>query len=477
MAWGVASPAEIAAARRQDAARRAAATRRRRGPTGPPRWGLAPGTRGVRPVRPSRGTTYTPAAPAPATTDTYHGMSDEEIIAQAEKDANAALAAKQAAIARQQAAAQAAAARDVAALKGLGEAQTGLLAPIPGQIVGLRNEAGSAIAGFGEGYAKGAGAALAQGQEQTAETTAAEGQAPAPSVDATGAQNAIFAQTGEIPATEQASLGAASGIAAAGMPAVVLRAAAEDIHQRMAEAASEDAQYRAQLLDLAAERPGLVSDALDRLYKIEEMKYGRYAAEQKRLQDERELKLRERAQAAYEKQLGIKNKQGNRRLDISERSLQLRESKQVEDVRKAEKEGRRIDAPASRVAGHLVDRDGNDILDRDGRQIKIYQSPKDKKDQAAKNRRDAISEVDALRGEPAQNPNFGKPGFEGQGQYMGRAGAKGLLPSGTTNDASRAARSGGKTWAQAQSYLMTKYGFSRAKARSILIAAGWKPGG
>lgn len=457
MAWRYATKAEIAAAAK-------ASTHKKKKAAGG--WSMVSSSKGVAPKTYKVGNT-------PVTPGGYQGMSDAEILRQAGLSADSSLSVRQAAIERQRRAAQAAAERDRAAIAGLGDAQMKMLAPIPAQITGIRDQAGAAIAGYGKGYSDQIKGTIEQGQQNTAQDIAAQGQAPAPTVDAAAAADANYALSGEIPATESTSIGAASGMAAAGMPAVVARAAQEDIMQRMAEAAAEDATYRAQLIDLAAERPGLVADAMDRLYAIEEKKYGRYEAEQRMKLDQEQLALQQRAQTANEKALGIKTAQANQRLDISSRSLQLREAKYATDLQKAEAAGHKIDAAASKVVGYVVDVQGNPILGANGQRIKVVQNTKDKATQTAAARQKATQEALKMRGTPVLNT------LRGGGKYVGRKGAKGLLPSGTTNDINRAEFTGGSNmnFGQAQNYIMSTYGLNRAQARAVLVAAGWRPGG
>jgi hypothetical protein len=458
MAWRYATKAEI----------RAAAKKK------PPKkkyggWTLVSASKGP---RPSKGTSYTPGSGTTAS-DGYSGLSDAELAAQAGASAEGQLASSRAAIARAQAAARAAAERDAAAISGLSTAQQGLLSGIPGQITGIRDQAGKAIAGYGEGYSKEAAATLGQGQEATAAAVAEQGMPGAPTVDPAAVANAVYAQSGEIPATEQTEIGAASGMAAAGMPAVVARAATEDIHQRMAEAAIEDAGYRQQLIDLEATRPGLVTDALSKLYDLEQQKFGRMEADRRFKLDQQQLALQQRAQAANEKALGIKNTQAQQRIDISSKSLQLREAKYATDLQAAEAAGQIPNAALSNVYGYVVDKNGNPILGKDGKRIKVVKTGKGQKGTAAVNKQAATKEALAMRGTPVLNP------LREGGKYKGRKGAKGLLPSGTTNDINRAEFSGGSgmTFSQAQNYIMSTYGLNRAQARAVLIAAGWRPGG
>src|SRR5262245_3787270 len=120
---------------------------------------------------------------------------------------------------------------------------------------------------------------------------------------------------GTIPATSQAEIGAASAIAASGMPAVVARATQDQVAMRMAQAASADNDFRQQLIDAASERGGIYADALNNLYDVESKQFGMYQAQQNLEQDrqdmllkKQEMALRIRAELANEVQFGIKTK-------------------------------------------------------------------------------------------------------------------------------------------------------------------------
>jgi hypothetical protein len=466
-----------------------------------------PGTRRISPNTPLPhgvpGTTYTTGQTSAAATAAtgYSGLSDADILAQAQAQADAQLGVQSASIQRAAAAARAAAERDRQAIAGLGFAQAGMMKNIPAEIAAIANQGGQAIAGYGAGYAGEIGHEVQQGEQQNAADVAAQtgGTDPgAPTVDPSAVQNAIYAQGGAIPATEETEMGVASANAAAGMPAVVQRAADEDIQQRMAQAASEDADYRQQLLDLNAQRPGLVQDAVDRLNAIEDRKRGlaqdAQDREDKKKQQEFENSLalgdqqrQDRAELAQEAALGDRAAAAKLaamdradRTAIAKTQLKLKQAKQAADLRDAEAKGHKIDAAASKVMGYVVDVEGNPVLDSHGSRIPVQQSPKDKKKSHQTAIKQAGEKALGLRGnavkaaELVKKPN-GKTGPPA-GQYAGRPGAKGLFPDGTTNDPNRAQHDGGMTFNQAQAYLMQTYGLSRAEARKILVATGWRPG-
>src|SRR5262249_13100978 len=139
------------------------------------------------------------------------------------------------------------------------------------------------------------------GTPAAAPTAPTDGSAPAAAAPAPGGAigvdpNATAAAEqalgGTIPATASAQMGEAGAIYAAGMPAVVARSTQREIANRMSQAASEDADYRAQLLDLAASRGGIYADAVGSLYDIETKKFGIYEAQNRLQMDQQELELK-----------------------------------------------------------------------------------------------------------------------------------------------------------------------------------------
>jgi len=316
----------------------------------------------------------------------YHGLSDDEINARANAYADSAIAAKTASIERmrQQAAQQAQ--RDEEMFQGLGQAQMGMINQIPANIQAIRNTAGQAIASFG-GQVTGAQQQQAQGElAQNAAFSAsqlgatppaapppADGAAPAPApaggpigVDPAAAAAAENAMGGTIPATSQAEVGAASAIAASGMPAVVARSTQIHVAQRMAQAASEDADYRQQLIDAAAERGGAYQDALNSLYDIETKKFGIYQAQQNLEQDRQDMELKKqqmalqvRAELANEVQFGIKTKA---QADKEWRNYQLAQQRVQISQQNA-------DTSASRAAASTANANANYYTDAQGRRV------------------------------------------------------------------------------------------------------------
>ena len=90
-----------------------------------------------------------------------------------------------------------------------------------------------------------------------------------------------------------------------------------------------------------------------------------------------------------------------------------------------------------------------------------------------------MREARALLGNPIKAKPTKKPGFPAppkQGTYVARPGAAGSS-DGTTDNAAHAKRDTSMGFSEAQDYLASAYGISRAEARAALIAARWIPTG
>ena len=234
---------------------------------------------------------YTPAKPG-------------DIEAQAHAYAQAQIAAKAAAIKAQQEAAAKKARIEEATLGELGTAQMGMINQIPANVQGIRNTAGQAISQFGNAVAGQAAQGL-QGDQASAAAFAATQGAPetpgaTPGLDSQAAMAASAEMGGRIPATLQAETGANEAGYAAGMPAVVARATQDQVAMRMAQAATEDAGFRQQLIDNAATEGGIYQDALSNLWDVETKKFGIYQAQQQIEIDKQNMILKYQAELASE---------------------------------------------------------------------------------------------------------------------------------------------------------------------------------
>lgn len=179
---------------------------------------------------------------------------------------------------------------------------------------------------------------------------------------------------------------------------------------RMAQASTEDADYRQQLIDLASTEGGVYMDALSSLYDIEEKKLGAAQAkkneeldwkkyeesvrefneQQKQWQKEFNLKTWAAKQSAIAAGTTAKTKaqqqkfenwkarqqlkQGWARVGQGKQRIRLANEKAARDAQKAVKEGQRIDAAASNAEGWLRNKNGDYILNDQGQRIKTWKA-------------------------------------------------------------------------------------------------------
>jgi hypothetical protein len=340
--------------------------------------------RHVRPLVGSGKTTIT-LSPNGPDAGSYQGLSDDEIYSRAVAQADAALGAQSANLNRLRAQAAAMGIRDEQTLRDLGSAQMGLLAPIPQQLLDIRSQAAKDIAGFGAGYTGAMGDQLRAEEAANAASVAQQtgGTAPgAPTISPDAVQNAAYAIGGAIPATESEQIGQASANAAAGVPGVVARSTQLDVMQRIAEAAATDSDYRQQLIDLYAQRPGLVQDAVDRLNQIESARFDRWTKTQDLSQNQEQIDIQRRAELANEAALGnrralalLQEQDRKANLALKKQQLALANKKQAFAVQQAINKGVQIDPSASKVLGYVVDRNGNPVVDENGNHIPVASKP------------------------------------------------------------------------------------------------------
>lgn len=330
-----------------------------------------------------------PSPPTAPANGGYQMPSEADIEARANAYADAAIADQQAQIERQRQAATAAAQRDAATYAALGQAQMGMISQIPANIQAIRDTAAQAMASTAGQITS---AQLQQQQGELAQNAAFSASqvgntaraAPTPGgVNPVGAAAAEEAMGGTFPAQQQVGMGAASAAAAAGMPAVVARATQDQVAMRMAQAATQDADYRQQLIDAAAKRGGIYQDALSSLWDLETKKYGIYESQQKMALDQQNYQLQLRAQRANEAlargKAAFDQWYKQQKLGISEGQLKLATTKAANALQLAISKGARPDAALSKVYGYVVDSNGRAITDANGGNIPVARPPSTQK--------------------------------------------------------------------------------------------------
>src|SRR5262252_158486 len=359
----------------------------------PAHWADAAGNWVAAPTRGgggSRGVSVGYSTGGSSSSGGYSGMSDQDIINQANAYADSAIAAKQAAIERQRAQAYAQAQYDAAQMGQIGQAQMGMINQIPANIQAIRDTAAQAMASTA-GQITGAQQQQQQGElaqnaafvasqtggtPQAAPTPAAPTDGAAPSgpigVNPTATAAAEQAMGGTIPAQAQIQTGESGAIYAAGMPAVVARATQNKIADRMAQAATQDADYCQQLIDAAGERGGIYQTALSSMYDIESKKFSQWEASQR-------LALDQKAQAANAAALAGKTKfdqwYKQQQLGVAEDRITAANQRAANALKAKIAQGAKPDASLSKTYGHVVDSNGKAILDDNGNQIPVARPP------------------------------------------------------------------------------------------------------
>jgi hypothetical protein len=427
-----------------------------------------------------------------ATQNPYAAFTDAELEALANQRVDAALAPEKQAIAAAQQAAAARALADRRSIQGFGTAAAGLMQGIAPGIQAGYDVAARALSDIAGGFSAGEAARVraAQQTNQDFVNRQAPGSAPGKGPDVSALQDVSFGLGGYIPSGALETQGAAARAYAEKLPAIELRSTQEADLARMAQAGTEDAGYRQQLIALAAKRPDLRAQILDELHAQEIAKLNaRIAQKDLTLRQkaqalaEKQAKqneaLRERAQALYERQFGETQKQNAARNQIEYAGLALRSARDKAYLQAQAAKGNRPDATLSKAYGYIVDGNGNPIL-RNGKRIPVAKTSSSQGARSAYGQAVRAARSNTVYGTPVrakQRQDYPGHYVQPRGLYVARQGAQGVFPDGTTNNPDKAQHSGGMNFAEAQRYLMATYGLSRAQARTALIAAGWKPDG
>lgn len=461
----------------------------------PPRIGIPDLPPGRRPPGPT---------PPPVAADPYAALAQEEIDRRAAELAQGGLTPQQEEIRRQQDRAAAAARADEAAITGFQTAAGDLMKGIAPEVGAAYRDAASTVGSLGTSIGGQIGEDLRAKQAEDAAFAASQGQSGGSTVDPTALAGTVGMLGGVIPGESLAAEGAARQAQAAEAVQIPLNAGREELSARMAQARETNDEYAQQLIQLAAQFPGLKAQALQQLnqYEMDKAKYREDVrvntaniAAQKR-QDA----IAARSERAQEKAAGVNADIDRAQLKYRWASLEFQNAKAMAAAKKASAEGKRIDVSASKLLGHIVYQDGTE-----NPSIKVAQSGSAS---AGKTRRDALASraratsdarvkafdyASKIRGEPVKAPEGSQGTYvAGPGQKYGVRGGV-FPPAGpgspaTTNNPNRAARSGGaggyadaqqKVWAEIDGEgLMARYGYSREQVMAIinnaLARAGWK---
>lgn len=434
-----------------------------------------------------------PRPPAPrAPVDPFAARTAAQISTQAGTLAQAGLTPQQDEIRRQQALAAAQSVAQQGAITGFSAAAGGILQGIAPQVGEGYQRAAVEQGQLGLGMATGVGDAIRARSAEDQAFLATQGQQGGPGPNADAAQDVLYGLQGQIPASSLAESGAAHQALAAETAALPLAAGRQQLDAAMAKARETNDEYAQQLIQLAAQFPGLKAQAIQQLnaYEVDKANYRLSVTNTKADNRRQDIALKAQLKAA-----GMSDAYKTEGLKIRWASLEFQSQKAANAAKAAAAKGKTIDVSASKLLGHIVYKDGSEDPS-----IKVKQtSATNPKQTAAVNRAKATSTArvgafkyaTTLLGKPQPNP---KPGLiHGPGKFVARPDVKGTFPAPpggvrTTNNPALAVREGGaasysdaqtKVWAQIDGDgLMSRYSYSRQQVMAIvnqaLARAGWK---
>ena len=370
----------------------------------------------------------------------------------------------------------------------LAQIEAGMAPDIQSVFKGGANEMRSIGAGLGQ--------SIVQGVQPGVDANAAYISKVAPGSTPTDAQPHASAEgavvtglLGTIPGDSFDAQGAAAGQYFAAQPGIEASRVREDFMANLAQARQADAEYVSQIVDIAKQFPQLRSQAFDALFEHEMDKLDAriklqqlgISTQQQEFENQlslRDMALKERAETAQEKALGLDVRKQNWQEQMDLAGIKLKYDQMAAEVNAATAKGQMPNVSLSALSGYIVDGYGNPILDKNGKRIPVV-----KTSSAASNSNSvynkAVRQARTIRGNPIENQNMGPLA---PGRYIAAPGAKGVysgkagMPA-TTNDPKKARYDTKLSFAEALQYLVEAYGISRAQARRALIAAGWRPDG
>lgn len=439
---------------------------------------------------PKIGTVASPApggvrAPAPPVSP-FAPLSAADIATQADAYAKAQIDPQTAEIQHQ---ADLAAAREKAisdARSGFGLAAMELLKGIDYQAP--YSGAAGDIGGLAKGFSEAAAQRLAGVEAQNEDFARSQGQDYTSEAKPSALQGTLYDLNGYIPGSNLAEQGAHAAEWGNAQPGIQMAATNADLDALHAKAIAEQDDYAQQIINVAKQFPQLRQQALQQLqqYEIDKATY-RLNVKNSAADNARQARaLRDNEIAA-----GIKNQQTQQEFKYKWASLKLQTQKAQQAVQRASNAGRQIDAAGSKVRGFVVDKNGDFVLDENGNRIPVAKSASTSGQtltayQRAQLTKQANETAQTLKGDPVAVPS-GQAKYT-PGKYLAAPGAKGkdvypakgkgpLATPATTNNPAKAQRDGSMTFAQAQASLMSTYNITKARARAILVANGWKPDG
>lgn len=365
------------------------------------------------------------------------------------------------------------------AIQGYNLGRAEMLKGIGPEIQAAYGTAGDAITGYGQGLSEGLRSTLtAQGDEAAGQfDQVTENLFPGQGNRIRGAYNADAAADvgygigAALPATSLAEQGAAYRGAAAFLPG----AAAQQGQYALSAAARDYAEQAAKASGSAAGAPKASSSLSKSLGYLVDA-YGKPILDKKG----KRIPLPEQGLTPYQQaQLDLSRQKEDRYIDsenfdrqVALQRLQFSSQANKLAVQRLLRQGRQIDASASRGLGYVVLKDGSIPKGPNGKRIPFKSSTSSTSAKSGYQKAVAFAMDDELRGEPQEHPTR-------EGWYYAKPGAKGTERDARgraiTSDPRQANRVGGYSYPEALRILMERYGLNRSQARRALFTAGWKP--
>lgn len=196
-------------------------------------------------------------------TPPYAGyLSPEDQLKQAQAIVAAALLPQQQATARAQAEAGLAAASRGATAEGLSKALAGELGGIAPQIQADYQQAGADTSAYAKGYSDTMRQLLGADADKTNSILRQQGAPEGQMVKPSAAPDVLYGVEGSLPGQELTKAGAGFTAAARLLPGTALLRGQQDVGAAAAQGAAEQANYRGQAADIAAQAPGLLASQL-----------------------------------------------------------------------------------------------------------------------------------------------------------------------------------------------------------------------
>lgn len=443
--------------------------------------------------------------------DPYAGLTNAQIQARAEAIARGQLLPQQQEIRRQQGIAAREARQQEEAIQGFSTAAAGIEGGMAPAVSQAYSTATQDVGALGQGLSTDISQDVSAQQAHDQALAAQQGIATKDTLDASALHDTMYGITGLVPGTSLAERGAAAATEAAGVPQVQLAAGHQELQKAMADAVQKNDDYAQQLIQVAAQFPGLKATALQTLnqYELDKADY-----REKVREFNQTYVIQLRAEKAAEKTAGRLTPYQAAQLKLQKQKFAAEYKykyaglsfRKKQDAIKASTSGKVIDVAASKLLGWVHYKDGTE-----DKSITVLKDVPAGTSGAAGRRATAVHRRGAAvlaagktattvatkaLGTPIRAPKPGQFVTTKVGVYRAAPWAKGKgvikgssdYPYDTTNNVHLAQRTGRAAgWGAVQSQvwsaingdqLMAQFGLSRQQVLTLInramAGAGWK---